>query len=81
MNKLKEASQYIDEAEGHPNLSLNDDRVRIGRQKVIMIMKQYAYGYHEAKLKEELMRWDRWCVGIANGDLVDEYLKQRTNNQ
>lgn len=85
MDRLAEASSYIDKAEGHPNFSLNDDRVRIGRQKVIMIMKQYAYDYHEAKLKEELTKFENWRKDemprafTTTRYVIDEYLKARNN--
>ena len=39
---MKTVQEYLNEAEGHPMYSLNDDRVRIGRQKVLWIMKQYG---------------------------------------
>ncbi|HUX60927.1 MAG TPA: hypothetical protein VMV32_06420 [Ignavibacteriaceae bacterium] len=35
--------------------------------------------FYESKLKEELIKWDKWCTGMSSGDLIDEYLKQRNN--
>lgn len=39
---MKTAEQYLHETEGNPIMSLNDDRLRIGRQRVLWIMKQYV---------------------------------------
>lgn len=78
-NKLAEARKYLDKAEGFSEFSLNDDRVRIGRQRLIMLMKEFAIDYHEAKMKEELTRF-MLCLTIdkyqdnKDADIIKEYM-------
>jgi len=50
--ELAEAVKYLNKAEGFIEYSLNDDRVRIGRQRLIMLMKEFAIDYHQAKMKK-----------------------------
>jgi hypothetical protein len=50
--KLAEAGKYLNKAEGFGEYSLNDDRIRIGRQRLIMLMKEFAIDYHQAKMEK-----------------------------
>ena len=42
MKEVKSADQVLAKWEGHEGLSLNDDRVRTGRMRVIAAMIEYA---------------------------------------
>jgi hypothetical protein len=44
--------EILSKWEGHPGLSLNDDKVRTGRQRVIAAMQEYADLYHKEKLRD-----------------------------
>ena len=51
---MRTADEILAKWEGHPGLSLNDDKVRTGRMRVVAAMKEFASLYHKEKLKEEL---------------------------
>jgi hypothetical protein len=79
---MKTEEEFLNKWEGHEGLSLNDDRVRIGRAKLIWMMKQYKidiltdflsflldYGYCDS---------DVYCEGNS---AIDRYMHPKLRNK
>ena len=77
---MKTADEILAKWEGYPGLSLNDDKVRTGRMRVIAAMKEFAGRYHKDKLKDELVKFTIFISKIDYKDaaaerVINEYLE------
>ena len=71
--------EILSKWEGHPGLSLNDDKVRTGRQRVIAAMQEYADLYHKEKLRGDLKDFNSFAMTLeVNGEfpLIDSCIEE-----